>query len=126
MVGAGVGRGIFLLEAENHCSHIAGIKTADNGLGAAIVFGGENMSCLQDVVKLGDLFEEALGLGSLQDGPEGLLVDSVHDQHGVRLVPIGEGKVVDADAPLAVVLLQGVHLIPHVHDGGILFPDFIL
>ena len=69
-VGGGGGRTV-LLEAEDHGSDVAGVKSSDDGFGSIIGFGRKDVGSLQNGVIAGDGGDETAFNGPLEDGEEG-------------------------------------------------------
>ncbi len=114
------GGGVFTFEAENECTHISGVKPGYDRFGSIVVFGGKDMGGFEELVNFRDLCDVLGTEGALEDGEEGLVVHSFHDQGGVGLVAVWKGEVVDAYTPFMIVLFKGIDLDPEVEDGSVL------
>ena len=63
--------------AEDKVPPVAGVKPGYHWLGA-VTFAGQDVGCLEEGIAIGDMGDVAIAPGSLQDGLEEEVLDSLH------------------------------------------------
>ncbi len=84
---------------------VAVIETGNDGFGAAL-FASEDVGFLQQLAAGGERLNGPLPEGSLEDREEGFVVERLHYLQRVICCGGVQEKIVDANTPPSVVLLQ--------------------